>query len=343
MASFRPVAIFVLALLVACAAPAPTAAPPTAAATNNSTTSTKLNVVSTVSPLVNIIYNVAGDRVELSGVIPEGTNSHTFEPAPSDAQKLAAADLIFINGLGLEEPTKKLAEASIKPGAEFIEFGPLTISESEYVYDFSFPKAEGKPNPHLWTDPTKALRYAEIARDTLVRRDPGNTAYYNKNLDVFKERINKLDAAIKTAVATIPEKNRKLLTYHDSFPFFGPRYGFEIIGAIQPSDFGEPSAKEVADLIVQIRQEDVPAIFGSEVFPSPVLEQIAKESGAKYVDAIRDDDLPGKPGDPSHSYLQMMVDDVIAITDALGGDSSVLKTVDTTNVPGSDSNVSQSQ
>jgi ABC-type Zn uptake system ZnuABC Zn-binding protein ZnuA len=176
-----------------------------------------------------------------------------------------------------------------------------------------------------------------------VRRDPANASYYNQNYDALKGRIEKLDAAIKQAVETIPAENRKLLTYHDSFPFFGPRYGFEIIGAIQPSDFGEPSAKEVADLIVQIRQAEVPAIFGSEVFPSPVLEQIAKESGARFVDAIRDDDLPGQPGDATHSYLQMMVDDVVAMTDALGGDSGVMMTVDTTNVPGADAAVSQPQ
>lgn len=325
------IAAFLLAGCAGTAAPTP------------ASTAKKLNVVSTVSPLVNIIYNIGGDRITLSGVIPEGTNSHTFEPAPSDATKLAQADLIFINGLTLEEPTKKLALANKKADAEVIEFGPQTIRESEYVYDFSFPKDGGKPNPHLWTDPTKALRYAEIARDTLARRDPANAPYYNQNYDAFKTRIEKLDAAIKQAVSTIPAKNRKLLTYHDSFPFFGPRYGFEIIGAIQPSDFGEPSAKEVADLIVQIREQQVPAIFGSEVFPSPILEQIAKETGATFVDAIRDDDLPGAPGDPKHSLIQMLSDDVVAITDALGGNSAVMQSVDSTNVPGVDANVTQPQ
>lgn len=304
---------------------------------------TRLQVVSTVGPLVNIIYNIGGDRIELSGVIPEGSDSHTFEPAPSDAIKLAAADLIFINGLTLEEPTRKLALANKKPTAELIEFGPQTITEDEYVYDFSFPREGGKPNPHLWTDPTKALRYAEIARDALVKRDPVNASYYNTNYAGFKSRIETLDAAIKQAVASIPETNRKLLTYHDSFPFFAPRYGFTIIGAIQPSNFGEPSAKEVADLIGQIRQSEVPAIFGSEVFPSKVLEQIGKETGARYVDTLRDDDLPGAPGDPNHSYLQMIVDDVVIMTEALGGDSAALKSVDATNVPGLDKNVSQPQ
>lgn len=327
--------IFIMFILAACGGTANSPAPTTGV--------TRLKVVSTVGPLVNIIYNIGGDRIELSGVIPEGSDSHTFEPAPSDAIKIAAADLIFINGLTLEEPTKKLALANKKPTADLIEFGPQTITENEYVYDFSFPREGGKPNPHLWTDPTKALRYAEIARDALRKRDSANAAYYDQNYDAFKSRIEKLDAAIKQAVASIPEKNRKLLTYHDSFPFFAPRYGFTLIGAIQPSDFGEPSAKEVADLIVQIRQFQVPAIFGSEVFPSKVLEQIGKETAARYVDTLRDDDLPGAFGDPNHSYLQMMVDDVVIMTEALGGNAEVMKMVDTTNVPGLDKNVSQPQ
>ncbi len=324
----------VLALIPACAAQ------PTRV---SSTTNTKLQVVSTVSPIVNIIYNVGGERIELVGIVPEGTNSHTFEPAPSDAARLAQADLIFVNGLQLEEPTKKLAEANKKASAELVELGPQTIQAADYIYDFSFPKQEGKPNPHLWMNPMFALHYAEITRDNLVRRDPTNADYYNKNFTAFQARINELDTAITTAVGTIPEKNRRLLTYHDSFAYFAPRYGFTVIGAIQPSDFGEPSAKEVADLITQIRQAQVPALFGSEVFPSKVLEQIAKESGAKYVDTLRDDDLPGAPGEPLHSYVGLLVENVTTMTNALGGNPAPLNAVQTANVPGLDSNVSQPQ
>ena len=105
----------------------------------------------------------------------------------------------------------------------------------------------------------------------------------------------------------MPPENRKLLTYHDSFPYFAREYGWQIIGAIQPSDFADPTPQEVAALIDQIRREHVPAIFGSEVFPSPVLEQIASETGAQYVDDLRDDDLPGENGDPDHSYFGLMV------------------------------------
>ena len=303
----------------------------------------KLRVVTTVSPITNIIYNIGGDHIALTGIIPEGSDSHTFEPAPSTAKLFVQADVVFVNGLHLEEPTRKLAAANLKAGAEIVILGEQTLTPDQYIYDFSFPKSEGNPNPHLWMNPMNALRYAEIVRDTLVRRDPANAAYYSKNYDAFKMRIIALDQAITNSIASIPQKDRKLLTYHDSFAYFAPRYNIAVIGAIQPADFAEPSPKEVADLILQIRQENVPAIFGSEVFPSPILAQIARETGAKYDDSLRDDDLPGLVGDANHSYLGLMVEDVRTITRDLGGNPAPLDNFDTSNVPGLDSSVDQKQ
>ena len=311
--------------------------------TTGAASSQKLNVVSTVSPITNIVYNVGGDHITLTGIIPEGSDSHTFEPAPSDAKILAQADVIFVNGLKLEEPTVKLAEANKKAGAEIVQLGEQTITPDQYIFDFSFPKENGNPNPHLWMNPMNAMRYAEIVRDTLVKRDAVNADYYNKNYTAFKARIEALDQAIKEAIASIPAANRKLLTYHDSFAYFAPRYGMTVIGAIQPSDFAEPSAKEVAALIRQVKDEKVPAIFGSEVFPSPVLDQIAKEAGAIYVDTLRDDDLPGQPGDVYHSYLGIMRDDVATMVKALGGNPALIAGFDTANVPGLDKTVQQQQ
>lgn len=305
--------------------------------------SAMLNVVTTVSPVSNIVYNIGGDRIRLSGIVPEGTNSHTFEPAPSDAQKLAEADIIFVNGLKLEEPTLKLAEANKKANAEIVLLGEQTISTDQYQYDFSFPKEGGSPNPHLWPNPMYALRYAEIARDTLVRRDSTNADYYQKNYEAFKIRIEALDQAIKATVESIPEQNRKLLTYHDSFAYFAPRYGMTVVGAIQPSDFAEPSAQDVAALITQLKEEKIPAIFGSEVFPSPILDQIAKEANVQYVDTLRDDDLPGAPGEAKHSYIGLMVEDLRIMATALGGDPTLITGIDPSNVPGVDAAVQQAQ
>ncbi len=290
----------------------------------------RLKIATTVAPITSIVANIVGDRADIQGIVPEGTNSHTFEPKPSVAELLATADVVYVNGLRLEEPTKELAEKNLKKGAAVVELGTMTIPESEYIYDFSFPKAEGKPNPHLWTDPTLARKYAEIVKDDMSKRDAKNADYYAANYDKFSALIDEFDTAMRTSFGTIPK--RELLTYHDAYAYFAKTYDWKVIGAIQVSDFEDPTASEVADLIDQVKSEGVPAIFGSEVFPSPVLEQIGKEAGVKYVDQLRDDDLPDKPGDVNHSWLGLMRFDYITMTDALGGDSSALKTVKLRNV-----------
>jgi ABC-type Zn uptake system ZnuABC Zn-binding protein ZnuA len=288
----------------------------------------KLNVVTTVAPMTSIVENIAGDKIQLTGIIPEGINSHTFEPIPSDSKLLSSADLIILNGLDLETPTLKLAQANLKPGASIYSLGDKTIKEADYIFDFSFPKEQGHPNPHLWLNPEYAMRYATLVRDELIRRDPKNKSVYEQNAAQFLKKLETLDQAIKEAAQTIPPNNRRLLTYHDSWPYFARRYGFQVIGAVQPSDFADPSPREMVRLIEQIKKVKVPAVFGSEVFPSPVLEQIAREAKSRYIDKLRDDELPGKPGDAQHSYIGMMVENMTIMFEALGGSTEALKKVD---------------
>ncbi len=284
-----------------------------------------LRVGTTVAPITSIVSNIGGDRVRITGIVPEGTNSHTFEPKPSVAELLSELDVLYVNGLKLEEPTKELAQENLSDDADIVELGTRAIAPGRYAYDFSFPRSGGKPNPHLWTNPRYALKYAQIVRDDLSRRDPGNAAYFAANLERFSAKVAELDKAMRAAFATIPRAKRRLLTYHDAYAYFGRDYGWDIIGAIQVSDFEDPTAKEVARLIDQVRETKVPAIFGSEVFPSPVLEQIGREAGVKYVDVLRDDDLPGAPGDPQHSWIGLMHFDYVTMTEAMGGDASALK------------------
>lgn len=290
--------------------------------------------MTTVSPITNIAQNVGGDRIELTGLVPEGANSHEFEPAPRDARVLAEADAVFINGLHLEQPTLELADANVRDRVPIVKLGEKTITPDQYIYDFSFPKSQGDPNPHLWTNPLYAKRYAEIIRDELSRLDPEGANEYGTNTQAFIARLDQLDAAVRSVTQTVPKANRKLLTYHDSFPYFAREYGWTIIGAIQPADFAEPTPREVARLIDQVRREKVPAIFGSEVFPSPVLQQIARETGARYIDDLRDDDLPGSAGDPNHSYFGLMVFDFKTFMGALGGDVKVFDRIPLTNLTG---------
>jgi ABC-type Zn uptake system ZnuABC Zn-binding protein ZnuA len=295
----------------------------------------KVNVVTTVAPITSMVENIAGDAIRLTGIIPEGLNSHTFEPIPSDIKILTEADLLIVNGLELEIPTLNLAKANMKKEAAVLQLGDKTISEKDYIYDFSFPKSHGHPNPHLWLNPQHVITYAALIRDELIRIDPDHKTIYEQNEAAYLKRLESLDAAIEEAVKTIPENNRRLLTYHDSWPYFARRYGFQIIGAVQPSDFSDPSPREVKRLIDQIRNEKVPAVFGSEVFPSPVLEQIAREGKTRYIDKLRDDELPGKPGDVRHSYIGMMLENLAIMFEALGGSAEAFKKVDPSPVAGS--------
>ena len=299
---------------------------------DSTTAQNRLTIVTTVAPITNLVHNIAGDLADVSGLVPEGVNSHTFEPSPSDAALIAEADLVFANGLHLEVPALELAEQNLAPEARIVTLAEQTISEDEWIYDFSFPASQGDPNPHLWTNPAYANRYARLIARTLADRDPENARTYLGNADVLELRFDALVEAVETATATVPEDARKLLTYHDSFPYFARTFGWEIIGAIQPSDFSEPTAREVGDLIEQIEREQIPAIFGSEVFPSPVLEAIAAETGATYVDDLRDDDLPGDTDDADHSLLGLLVFDFTTIVEALGGDASAFAAVDTSNL-----------
>lgn len=292
----------------------------------------KLKVVSTVAPITNIVYNVGGNKIALHGIIPEGMDSHTFEPAPSDIKYIAEADLIILNGLNLETPTEKLVKARAKKGSKVLKLGDNTITKKEWLFDFSFPEDKGDPNPHLWLNAAYAMKYAELIRDKLIEMNPESREYYKKNTNRFIKRLELLDNAIFMAVKTIPDKNKKLLTYHDSWAYFAKRYGFKVIGAIQPSDFAEPSPKEIAGIIDQLKKESVPAIFGSEVFPSKIEKQIAREVKIKHITTLRDDDLPGKLGSKEHTYIGMVLDNMQNMIPALGGNADAFSAIDPSNI-----------
>ena len=364
-----------LTLLILLAACAPAASEPAGAQSQRE----RLRVVASISPVTNIVYNIGGDRIDLDGILPPGVDPHTFEPRPSDAVKLAQADLIFVNGMGLDESTMKLAQANLKEGSEIIQLAAAVAEPDELIYGLEHHHGHGEeeghdddeeghaeeeghddddeeghaeeddredddehddgekgaPDPHLLLDPNFVIRYAKVVCVNLAAHDPDNDEFYRANLDEFTARLLALDEAIRATTATIPAENRRLLTYHDSFGYFGRRYGYTIVGAIQPADAFEPSAQEVAALIEQLRAEGVPAIFGSALFSADVLEQISRETGAA-VSSLLDEDLPGVPGDPEHTYIGMMVENMRTLARSLGGDPSLMDGVEVGNVNTSD-------
>lgn len=283
-----------------------------------------LDVATTVAPISSLARNIGGDRIRLRGIVPDATNSHTFEPAPSDARVLANADLIIANGLHLEQPTLDMAEANKRPDTPVLKLGDATVTPAEWLFDFSFPESEGDPNPHLWMNVRYAFRYAELMRDWFSEADPANADYYAANYERLTTNLDDLDARIREAVPTVPGANRRLLTYHDSWAYWAREYGFEVLGAVQASDFSDPSPRDVAELIDQIRESGVPAVFGSEVFPSAVLEQIAAETGAVFVEDLRDDEPPGAQDAPEHTYMGMLRKDMEIMMDALGGQGTAI-------------------
>lgn len=289
-----------------------------------------LRVATTVAPITSIAATIAGDRADVEGIVPEGTNSHTFEPAPTVAALLSDADVVFVNGLQLEEPTKELAEANMKDGAVLVEIGDEVLPREQWIFDFSFPEEDGKPNPHLWTDPTYSIQYAQVITDTLSEQDPDNQAYYEQNLKTFEQQAKSLSDALEADQESVPDGNLKLLTYHDAYAYFAKTYGWDVIGAVQPKNFEDPTPQEVAAIIDQVRAEKVPTVFGSEVFPSAVLEEIGRATGARYEETLRDDDLPGEPGDPEHSWFGLMRYDYVTMIQGLGGDAAELTALDPT-------------
>ena len=180
----------------------------------------------------------------------------------------------------LEEPTKKLAQANLKAGARIVEIGTEVLPESRVDLRLLLPQGGGQAQPPPVDRPD--------LRQEVRRRDPprahgqrttANAAGYQSNYDAFADLIDEFDSAMRTSFATLPREKRKLLTYHDAYAYFAKTYDWTVIGAIQVENFEDPSPKEVAELIDQVKASKVPAIFGSEVFPSPVLAQIGKEAG----------------------------------------------------------------
>jgi ABC-type Zn uptake system ZnuABC Zn-binding protein ZnuA len=277
---------------------------------------------------------------------------------------LTEADLFIGNGLDLNPAAVALAEANLPDGAPLVLLGEVALDEDDlstehwhdhgdgaHSHDDGEPHThshdDGEPhthshddephthshddvgdhgvNPHVWTSVPNVHAYVGAVEEALADVDPDGAEVYADNAAAYRTQLEELDAAIREAADTLEEDRRRLVVYHDAWAYFGREYGLEVIAAVQPSDYAEPSASDVRAIIDQIRAEDVPAIFGAEEFPTSVTATIADETGATYVGELADDTLPGEPGDADHSYVGMMRVNATAIVEALGGDASALR------------------
>jgi ABC-type Zn uptake system ZnuABC Zn-binding protein ZnuA len=307
-----------------------------------------LAVVATVAPIADLVAMVGGERVEVDSLVPAGADAHTYEPRPQDVVALSDADAYLGVGLGLNDGALRLARENLPEGAPLVLLGEDLLNDQDLVFDHSHDDDHSHgdedqghshgdedqghshgddqlgPNPHVWTSVRNAATMVDGIATTLSDLDPDGAEQYAANAAAYRDQLDDLDGRIASAVTTIPEDNRVLVTYHDAWSYFARDHELSFATAIQPADYSEPSAGELRALIDQIRALGVPTVFGSEVFPTPVLETIAEESDAAYVGDLSDDVLPGDPGDPEHSYLEMMRRNAHVIVTGLGGDASSL-------------------
>ncbi len=271
----------------------------------------KKTVVSSASMIWDMVTNIAGDKVVNKLIVPIGGDPHIYEPSPSDAQKVATADLIFINGLTFEGWVVKLIKNSGTKGKTITVTDGLTPISSS-VYDNAY-------DPHAWMDLSLAQTYITNIKDGLIELDPANKEYYLSNYETYAQKLIDLDKYILNRVQEIPEHKRVLITSHDAFRYYGKRYGIRVEGVIGISTESEAQTSDMIRVVKAIKDSGVPAIFVETTINPKLLQQIAKDNdvaigGSLYADSI------GERGTAGESFYDMMKSNTDLIVDALTKD-----------------------
>jgi zinc/manganese transport system substrate-binding protein len=297
----------------------------------------KLKAVASFSILGDMVRQVGGDRVEVVTLVSPDSDAHVFDPTPADAKTLAGAQLFFVNGLGFEGWMERLEKSSGFKGTVVVAstgVKPLTMSEEEGHHHGEAGAAEEHEHeehakgedhdeegeevtdPHAWQDLANGKLYIANIRDGLIAADPEGKAVYEANAAKYLDAIAKEDTVVRAALATLSEARRKIITSHDAFGYFGAAYGLEIIAPEGVSTESEASAQDVARIIRQIKEEKIPAVFLENVTDHRLLDQIARETGAKIGGTLYSDALSGPDG-PAPTYLDMFRHNVGTLTAAL--------------------------
>jgi ABC-type Zn uptake system ZnuABC Zn-binding protein ZnuA len=258
-------------------------------------------VIAETSFLADIAQNVAGSRLQVSSVLPVGSDPHSFDPTPRDAAKVAKADAVVINSPGFEPPVDRLIAGAGRTGL--------------LIIDASAGLPGVQTDPHFWLDPTQVVAYVENIRAGLTTIDPGGADEYRANAAAYQKRLNELDVWIAQRVATIPVSRRLLVTNHESFGRFAARYGFTVVGTILPSAESEaaPSARGLAGLLKAIKETGAPAIFLETGNSPDIAKQLARETGIRVITELNTHSL----GPGAETYLDMMRWNVDHIVEAL--------------------------
>lgn len=261
-----------------------------------------LPVVATTSVLQDLIRNVGGDKVAVKTLVGPDGDAHTYEPTPSDAKAISTARLVVINGLGLEGWLTRLMGSAGFTGTRVIAtegIAPLTMAEE------AGGKARTVTDPHAWQSLQNGQIYVANIAKGLAAADPANAATYRQNAEAYSQRLAALDTKIRAELAEVPAPQRRVITTHDAFQYYGKAYGVAFIAPIGLStEEGEPSAGDVAKLERQIKREKLHALFLENISNSRLIEQLARDTGAIVGPPLFSDAL-SKPDEPAPTYIQM--------------------------------------
>ncbi|MGQ0584802.1 MAG: metal ABC transporter substrate-binding protein [Reyranella sp.] len=279
------------------------------ASAQSPSTPAKIKVVATFSILGDLVGEVGGEHVELSSLVGPDTDAHTYQPRPADARTLAAAQALVSNGLGFEGWTDRLAKAAPFKGRAIVASkGVPTIAAGP---SHGHSHAHG-PDPHCWQDVACVRRYVVNIAQGLAEADPANAASYRDRAASYDKKLAALDQWVKDEIAKVPAAQRKAITGHDSFRYFSKAYGVQFMAPRGYNTESEPSAKDVAALIRQVREQKIKALFVENMTNPGMVEQIARESGAVVGPRLYSDAL-SKPGGPAATYEAMMRHNVTAL------------------------------
>jgi ABC-type Zn uptake system ZnuABC Zn-binding protein ZnuA len=298
-----------------------------------------IKVLAVETFLADIARNVAGNRLQVEALLPVGADPHGFQPTPRDVAKVAACDVLIVHGAGIEEfldevlrnagGSRRVIEASAglqsrSPGQG--EKGPAPGGhpheeagrKSGHVHEAPSGHHHHEVDPHFWLCPVHAVTFVTNIRDGLSQADPAGAAIYAANADAYIARLRELDQWIAEQVSRIPQRDRLLVTSHESFGYFADRYGFRVVGTVMPgvSTGASPSARELAQLIQKIKETGARAIFLDSGANPRLAEQVAAETQVRVVTELFTHSVT-EPGGPAPTYIDMIKFNTTAIVGAL--------------------------
>lgn len=265
----------------------------------------RLSVVASFSILGDFVRNVGGDRVNVTTLVGADSDVHVYTPAPSDAKRVADAQLVIVNGLGLEGWLPRLVQSS---GSK-----ATIVTASAGIAPLKLGSAA---DPHAWQSVPNAKVYVADIANALAAADPDDAELFRTQAKAYLEKLEALDREVREAVAKIPAERRKVISTHNAFGYFAAEYGVQFVAPLGVSTETEPSARDIAAIIGQIKAARIPAVFLENISDDRLIRRIAAETGAKVGGTLISDGLTGEKG-PAPTYIDMVRHNIKALTSAL--------------------------